>query len=211
VAKLLVVALALRPGWTAVLGGMADAPAGYLWLTSALLWLWFYLSFSAWSDVAIGLGRLWGRTVPENFDAPWRAVDPADFWRRWHMSLGQWLREYVYVPLGGNRRHRAANVLVVFAVSALWRVWGALKLLGLGYFPPRAWTGFLVWGALNAAGVLAARATLGRVARGGAWGLWAARTATFAFEAACWLPFFAPASVPPAALAATLMRLAWPW
>jgi alginate O-acetyltransferase complex protein AlgI len=211
VAKLLVVGIALRPGWTAALGAMGDAPARRLWLASALLWVWFFLSFSAWSDVAIGLGRLWGHTVPENFDAPWLAADPRDFWRRWHVSFGHWLRDYVYVPLGGNRRHQAANVLAVFAVSALWHVWGALKLLGLGYYPPRAWTGFLVWGALNAGGVLVARATLDRVARRGGRGLGAARAATFAFEAACWLPFFVPASVPPAVLARMLARLIWPW
>jgi len=192
-AKLLVVALALEPGWTRVLEGGPSAPAWRLWWWGALLYGWFYLSFAAWSDVAIGLGRLVGRRVQENFDRPWLALDPGDFWRRWHVSLGLWLRDYVYIPLGGNRRHRTANVLVVFVVSALWHVWGTLKLLGFGYFPVHAWGGFLLWGLLHALGVV----LLG--GRGAAAASPASRTgariATTAFAAWAWVPFFVPASV----------------
>src|SRR5207237_844277 len=102
------------------LAGGAEAPTGRIWLWGALLYAWFYLSFSAWSDVAIGVGALCGRRVQENFAYPWAAIDPADFWRRWHISLGLWLRDYVYIPLVGNRRHRGANVLAPFGVSAAW-------------------------------------------------------------------------------------------
>jgi hypothetical protein len=193
IAKLLVVGLALAPGWTSVLAEGPAAPAWRLWWWGALLYAWFYLSFSAWSDVAVGLGRLCGRRVQENFDRPWLATDPRDFWRRWHVSLGLWLRDYVYVPLGGNRRHRTLNVLVVFLLSAAWHVWGTLKLLGLGYFPPRAWGGFLVWGLVHALGVIVVGRRADR-ARTGA-GLVAARVATFAFAAWAWVPFFVPASV----------------
>jgi hypothetical protein len=193
VAKLLVVGLALEPGWTRVLEGAPGAPAWRLWAWGALLYGWFYLSFAAWSDVAIGIGRLLGRRVQENFDRPWMAQDPGDFWRRWHVSLGLWLRDYVYIPLGGNRRHRALNVLAVFGVSAVWHVWGTLKLLGFGYFPVQAWGGFLLWGLLHAAGVVLL------AGRGAAATSPAARTATrfatTAFAAWAWVPFFIPASV----------------
>jgi D-alanyl-lipoteichoic acid acyltransferase DltB (MBOAT superfamily) len=137
---------------------------------AVLLWLWFYASFSAWSDLAIGAARLCGRTVPENFDRPWRAADPSDFWRRWHVSFGCWLRDYVYVPLGGSRRGRARNVALTFLVSACWHVWGTLKLLGPGYYPPLAWTGLLLWGALHAAAVIAVPRLRRRP------GTWSART-----------------------------------
>ena len=168
-----------------------------------LLYVWFYLSFSAWSDVAIGLARLCGRTVRENFDRPWDATDPADFWRRWHVSFGVWLRDHVYIPLGGNRRHRTLNVVAVFAVSAAWHVWGTLKLLGFGFYPPRAWIGFFVWGALHALAVVAwprpgaERATLSRVA-------------TFLFAALAWMPFFAPPDVGWAGMARMLARMLVP-
>lgn len=193
VAKLALVAVALAPGW---IGGLAQAPAApawRLWGWGALLYVWFYLSFSAWADLAIGVGRLCGRRVQENFDRPWLATGPGEFWRRWHVSLGIWLRDYVYVPLGGNRRHRAVNVGVTFLVSALWHVWGTLKLLGFGYYPVAAWGGFLVWGAVHAvAVVLLGRARPGAERPGV---VFAARAGTFAFAAWAWMPFFLPASV----------------
>jgi len=209
VAKLVAVGLALGPGWNAGLAGAMDGPGWRLWGWGALLYAWFYLSFSAWSDVAIGVGRLCGRRVRENFDAPWLAADVGDFWRRWHVSLGAWLRDYVYVPLGGNRRWRVRNVLVTFLVSALWHVWGTLKMFGIVYYPPAAWGGFLVWGALHAVGVLAMgrlapEATLGRAGRIGR------RVATFAFAAWAWIPFFLPASVGIGAGLAAMGRMLLP-
>jgi D-alanyl-lipoteichoic acid acyltransferase DltB (MBOAT superfamily) len=201
---MLVVALALPPGWTARLGGLPEMSWLEVWATAGLLWIWFYASFSAWSDLAIGAARLCGRRVPENFDRPWRATDPADFWRRWHVSFGHWLRDYVYIPLGGSRRRRVRNVLVTFLVSALWHVWGTLKLLGLGYYPPVAWTGFLLWGVLHAGGVLVAPRLARSVDGPGPWKVRVASVATFAFAAFCWVPFFTPAGVTPQALLRTL-------
>ncbi|MCU0915859.1 MAG: MBOAT family protein [Planctomycetes bacterium] len=93
-----------------------------------------YFDFSGYSDMAIGLGRMLGLQFPYNFDSPYQAANMADFWRRWHMSLSTWLRDYLYIPLGGNRcsRKRAAlNILLVFALGGLWH--GA------------AWT-FVIWG-----------------------------------------------------------------
>lgn len=189
VGKMTVVALALPPGFTAALAEDVAGPPWRLWGWAVLLYAWFYLSFSAWSDVAIGLGRVCGRRVTENFDRPWRATDVADFWRRWHVSLGHWLRDYVYIPLGGNRRHRARNVAAVFLVSGAWHVWGTLKLLGFGYYPMRAWWGFFAWAALHATAVaLTPRLRLGLP-------IPLARAATFLFAALAWLPFFAPASL----------------
>jgi hypothetical protein len=175
VGKLVLVAFLFAPGWTGGLAfaGLESTPR--LWLWGIRLYVWFYLGFSGWSDVAIGLARASGRVVPENFDRPWLARDPAEFWRRWHVSLGVWLRDYVYVPLGGRRR-RALNVLLTFLVSAAWHIWGSVKLLGLGFFGPHAWDGFLLWGLLNALGVLASRPVASwHAGGGGAWRLRARR------------------------------------
>jgi hypothetical protein len=79
------------------------------------------------SDSAIALGAMVGVRVSESFDAPWRARDPVEFWRRWHVSLGRRLRTYVFVPLGGSREDDASKVTVVFLLSALWHLWAAEK------------------------------------------------------------------------------------
>src|SRR5688572_7046912 len=124
--KMTLVAFLFGPRWTEGLAfaGLESTPR--LWAWGIALYVWFYLAFSGWSDVGIGLARCCGRVVPENFDRPWLARDPAEFWRRWHVSLGVWLRDYVYIPLGGGRRRRALNVLVTFLVSAAWHIWGSL-------------------------------------------------------------------------------------
>lgn len=211
IAKLAVAGFAFRPGWTSVLETGAEVPVWQLWFWGALLYAWFYLSFSAWTDVAVGFARLAGRRVPENFFHPWAAIDPADFWRRWHASFGVWLRDYVYVPLGGSRRRRVRNVAVTFLVSALWHVWGGVKLLGFGFFPPRAWYGFVLWGVLNAVGVLAAR-PLGRLlGPAGAAGRILGRVLTTAFICWCWIPFFAPAGLRLLDCLEMLRRMLWPF
>jgi alginate O-acetyltransferase complex protein AlgI len=114
-----------------------------------------YYDFSGYSDMAIGLARVAGFRLAENFDAPYSSASIAEFWSRWHISLSTWLRDYLYIPLGGNRlgeRRTRLNMLAVFALSGLWH--GA------------AWT-FVVWGLYH--GVLA---TLERT-RVGRW--WHAR------------------------------------
>lgn len=190
VVKIVVLAAVLPPRWNETMVPDAATPAWYLWAWSLLLYGWFYASFSAWSDVAIGLGRVCGRRVVENFDRPWLATSVSDFWRRWHVSLGVWLRDYVYVPLGGNRRHQALNVAATFLASSVWHVWGTLKLLGFGYYPMRAWWGFLLWGLLHAVAVIVG-ARVGRRVLPVA----IARVATLLFAAWAWMPFFAPASM----------------
>lgn len=97
-----------------------------------------YGDFSGYSDIAVGCARLFGIRLMQNFHYPYQATDVADFWRRWHISLMTWLRDYVYIPLGGNRhgaRRTALNTVLVFLVSGLWH--GA------------AWT-FVLWGLYHA-------------------------------------------------------------
>lgn len=96
-----------------------------------------YCDFSGYSDIAIGTARVLGFRLMENFDAPYASKSTGEFWRRWHISLSTWFRDYVYVPLGGGREgawRRTANLLVTFALSGLWH--GA------------AWT-YVAWGLLN--------------------------------------------------------------
>lgn len=114
------------------LGG--DAGPALAWLGALAYTVQIYFDFSGYSDMAIGLGRMFGFTTPENFNYPYAAASLRDFWRRWHISLSSWLQDYLYIPLGGGRRGRLRkrlNLLVVFAVSGLWH--GA------------SWT-FLLWG-----------------------------------------------------------------
>jgi D-alanyl-lipoteichoic acid acyltransferase DltB (MBOAT superfamily) len=91
-----------------------------------------YCDFSGYSDIARGLARTMGFELMKNFDAPYFASSPVDFWRRWHISLSTWFRDYVYIPLGGGRRHKVRNTMVVFLLSGLWHgaswsfvLWGA--------------------------------------------------------------------------------------
>ncbi len=115
-------------------------PAGglecwYAWLGLLAFTLQIYFDFSGYSDMAIGLARCFGFRLLENFDRPYLALSPRDFWRRWHMSLTRFIRDYLYKPLGGDRRGPARtylNLWICFLLSGLWH--GA------------AWT-FLLWGA----------------------------------------------------------------
>ncbi|HEY8515164.1 MAG TPA: MBOAT family O-acyltransferase [Candidatus Binatia bacterium] len=183
-------------------GGLAVShPRIWLWIVE--LYFTFYIVFSGWTDVALALARPLGFDVMENFDRPWRSRSVAEFWRRWHISFGIWLREYIYIPLGGNRRHAAFNVLATFLVSGLWHVWGALKVLGLEAYPPSAWLGFIVWGLMNGVAVVAGRwwanaPALEPVRAALATRLpselrlRAAQAMAFGFVAIAWVPFFLP-------------------
>ncbi len=110
----------------------------FYWLYAAACTLNIYFDFSGYSDMAIGLGRVFGFHYPENFNYPYVSASVTEFWRRWHMSLGSWFRDYVYIPLGGSRVSRAKwlrNVFVVWLLTGLWH--GA------------AWS-FVLWGLLFA-------------------------------------------------------------
>ena len=112
--------------------GFADAWWGVVFFTFQI-----YIDFSAYSDMAIGLARMFGFRLNENFNKPYIACSITEFWRRWHISLSTWIRDYLYIPLGGNRVpvwRRYANLWICFLASGLWH--GA------------AWT-YVVWGAYN--------------------------------------------------------------
>lgn len=93
--------------------------------------LQIYFDFSGYSDMAIGIGKCLGFRFPENFNNPYCCSSVTDFWRRWHMTLGSFFRDYVYIPLGGNRRHQILNILIVWMLTGLWHgaywnyvIWG---------------------------------------------------------------------------------------
>lgn len=117
----------------------AEPSVAFAWLYAIAFTLNIYFDFSGYSDMAIGLGRMLGFHFPENFHYPYLSESVTEFWRRWHMSLGSWFRDYVYIPLGGNRvskRKWVRNILVVWMLTGLWH--GA------------AWN-FVLWGLLFAA------------------------------------------------------------
>ena len=114
----------------------------FFWMYAIAFSLHIYFDFSGYSDMAIGLGKIFGFHFIENFNYPYMSKSIAEFWRRWHMSLGTWFRDYVYIPLGGNRVSRGRwifNTLVVWMLTGLWH--GA------------AWN-FVLWGLLYAAFLL---------------------------------------------------------
>ena len=97
--------------------------AGLLWLITVCYAFQIYFDFSGYSDMAIGMGEVLGFRFPENFRFPYAATSVRDFWRRWHMTLSSWLRDYVYIPLGGNRKgafRTYVNLLLVFLICGFW-------------------------------------------------------------------------------------------
>lgn len=112
--------------------GMKDVLS--IWLAAISFMLQLYYDFSGYSDMAIGLGAMLGFHLPENFRYPYFSKSITEFWRRWHMTLGQWFRDYVYIPLGGNRVSTGCwvrNVMIVWALTGIWH--------------GNAWN-FMVWG-----------------------------------------------------------------
>ncbi len=105
------------------------------WFGIFLFAIQIYFDFSGYSDMAIGLGKIFGFTYPENFNYPYICTSITDFWRRWHISLSSFFRDYVYIPLGGNRRHLVLNLLIVWSLTGLWHgaSWNFV-LWGLYYF-----------------------------------------------------------------------------
>lgn len=121
----------------------ADPTVLFAWLSALGFFLQIYYDFSGYSDMAIGLGRILGFHFPENFRYPYCSRSVTEFWRRWHMTLGAWFRDYVYIPLGGNRTGKLrwmGNILLVWCLTGLWHgagwnflLWGlfyAILLLG---------------------------------------------------------------------------------
>jgi alginate O-acetyltransferase complex protein AlgI len=140
-----------------------------------------YADFSGYTDIAIGIALLLGFKFPQNFDSPYAAFSVQDFWRRWHMTLSRWLRDYVYIPLGGSRRRPAItsrNLMLTMLIGGLWH--GA------------AWT-FVVWGGLHGLALVVEHVRQGRPgyvppdsSRGR---LWLGRFVTFQFVCFAWIFF----------------------
>ena len=123
------------------------------WLSAILYTMQLYFDFSAYSDMAIGLGRVFGFTYKENFDHPYLSASITEFWRRWHMSLSAFFRDYVYIPLGGNRRGTGRTILnmaVVWSLTGLWHgaSWNFV-LWGVYYFALLVLERFVLEGVLN--------------------------------------------------------------
>lgn len=118
----------------AAVHGLDGMAAGTAWMGMIFYSLQLYFDFSGYSDMAIGLGRVFGYRMEKNFDYPYLSANVSEFWRRWHISLGAWFREYVYIPLGGNRKgagKQLRNLLIVWVLTGIWHgstlnflVWG---------------------------------------------------------------------------------------
>ncbi len=113
---------------------LGDKSILFTWIFAISYMLQIYFDFSGYSDIAIGLGKMLGFNFPENFNYPYMAKSITDFWRRWHMTLSSWFRDYVYIPLGGNKKgvlKQIRNILIVWSLTGLWHgaswnfiVWG---------------------------------------------------------------------------------------
>lgn len=157
--RLMVIGLAMKVLIADSLGPVADAvfdhPAApsmqAAWMGTGAYALQIYFDFAGYSLMAIGLGLVFGFSLPRNFNLPYRARSVTEFWRRWHITLSAWFRDYLYVPLGGNRQGEARtyrNLIVVFLLCGLWH--GA------------SWT-FVLWGAWHGLFLVLERAGLGRL------------------------------------------------
>lgn len=104
-----------------------------MWLGTMMFMFQIYFDFSGYSDMAIGLGKMIGFDFKENFDYPYTAKSVTTFWRKWHISLGVFFREYLYIPLGGNRKRAVFNIMLVWAVTGLWHG-ASLNFVAWGLF-----------------------------------------------------------------------------
>ncbi|MCR4636010.1 MAG: MBOAT family protein [Butyrivibrio sp.] len=130
---------------------LAQISSAMAWLAAICYMLEIYYDFSGYSDMAIGLGRMFGFEFLENFNYPYVSASIKEFWRRWHISLSSWFRDYLYIPLGGNRKgiHRTyLNLIIVFAVTGLWH--GA------------SWT-FVIWGLYHGFFLIIERMGFGKI------------------------------------------------
>lgn len=164
-------------GFASTGGGVPLAPE-YAWSSVLAYAFQIYFDFSGYSDMAIGLGRIFGINLPLNFHSPYKARSIQDFWRRWHMSLSRFLRDYVYVVLGGNRRgNQKLNLMITMLLGGLWH--------GAGF-------GFIIWGGLHGAALIARHTFAGKLPSLRLPSALAAPVGigvTFVFVCVCWVFF----------------------
>ncbi len=146
------------------------------WASVLLYSFQIYFDFSGYSDMAVGLGKMLGFEFPRNFNSPYKATSFSDFWSRWHMTLSRWLRDNLYVPLGGNRRGRTRTYWNLFATMLLGGLWH-----GAGW-------SYLIWGAFHG-GLLAIERALGDRNPLLRWPAWARRALVFACVSVGWVFF----------------------
>ena len=151
--------------------GFADA-----WLGAVAYTIQLFFDFSGYTDMAIGLALMIGFVFPENFHDPYTATSITDFWKRWHMSLSNWLREYLYVPLGGNRKGELRTYINLFLTMLLGGLWHGAN-----------WT-FVLWGAWHG-GLLAIERYFGRNAQGKSWPVLLQVSRTMLFVIIGWVFF----------------------
>jgi len=174
------VALYATPVFEAAANGVS-IPLLEAWSGTLAYTFQIYFDFSAYSDMAVGLGLMFGLRLPINFNSPYKATSLIEFWRRWHITLSRFLRDYLYIPLGGNRRgerRRYVNLFIVMLLGGFWH--GA------------AWT-FVVWGAVHGVGLAINHLWRGIVQsnekEAGPLSQWTGRFATFLFVAIAWVLF----------------------
>lgn len=133
--KVVLSGLAAKAGEAFIGVDYSRLPVLGAWFGIFMFGIQLYFDFSGYSDMAIGLGYMFGFNYNENFNYPYISKSATEFWRRWHISLGAFFKDYVYIPLGGNRRHRIRNLLIVWALTGLWHgaSWNFV-IWGLYYF-----------------------------------------------------------------------------
>lgn len=152
------------------------------WSTSLGYSLQLYFDFSGYTDMALGLAMMFGITLPRNFNSPYKATSVQDFWRRWHMTLSRFLRDYIYIPLGGNRfgfRREYAAIIATFVIGGIWH--------GAGIT-------FVIWGLLHGSALVIERVIRLNRLQGFTW---VRRGSTFLFVTIAWV-FFRAADLPSA-------------
>lgn len=145
-AKKVLVADNVAPFVDSIFADVTPWPSVVIWTATIAFAIQIYCDFSGYSDMARALARIFGFEIPLNFDRPYAAKNPREFWHRWHISLSTWLRDYLYIPLGGRRHHRFRNVMITMLLGGLWHgaswnfvLWGAMHgvLLMAGARLPR--------------------------------------------------------------------------
>ena len=176
--KKVVVADFLAIAVNAIFGDVLSHDGGALFMATILFAFQIYGDFSGYSDIAKGASKILGIDLMENFNQPYLSSTPREFWRRWHISLSRWFSDYVYIPLGGNRKGRfreCLNLLIVFLLSGLWH--GAnIK--------------FVIWGALHGVYLIIETLIFGRKKEfSSCWGRWLGRFVTFLLVCFAWIFF----------------------